>query len=232
MVDRYDVVIAGAGPAGAQCARDLAARDYDVVVLETEPEDEFPRQSNKSTAGTFPSMMAAFGIPDDVVMQFTDDVVLESPNDYYQSYQPGAVLEFADFKRYLVRDGREEGAEYRFDSRVSRPILGDDGTIEGVKYAGDEEVYADVIIDATGPAAPIASALGVVDLERENQAIGIEYELEGVEMNHPGYADLRRAMMLRLDHNIAPGGYSWIFATGEDTAKVGICYIQNARHRE
>ncbi len=232
MVDRYDVVIAGAGPAGAQCARDLAARDYDVVVLETEPEDEFPRQSNKSTAGTFPSMMAAFGIPDDVVMQYTDDVVLESPNEFYQSYQPGAVLEFADFKRYLVADGRERGAGYRFDSRVSRPILDDDGTIEGVRYAGDEEIYADVIVDATGPAAPIASALDVVDLERENQAIGIEYEMEGVDMNHPDYADLRRAMMLRLDHDIAPGGYSWIFSTGEDSAKVGLCYIQNERHRE
>ncbi|MWV65084.1 FAD-binding protein [Halorubrum sp. JWXQ-INN 858] len=232
MVDRYDVVIAGAGPAGAQCARDLAARGYDVVVLETEPEDEFPRQSNKSTAGTFPSMMASFGIPDDVVMQYTDDVVLESPNDYYETYQPGAVLEFAEFKRFLVADGREKGAEYRFDSRVSRPILDDDGVIEGVRYAGDEEVYGDVIVDATGPAAPVASALDVVDLRRENQAIGIEYELEGVEMNHPDYADLRRAMMLRLDHEIAPGGYSWIFATGEDTAKVGLCYIQNDSHRE
>ncbi|MGQ3327883.1 MULTISPECIES: digeranylgeranylglycerophospholipid reductase [Halorubrum] len=232
MVDRYDVVIAGAGPAGAQCARDLATRGYDVVVLETEPEDEFPRQSNKSTAGTFPSMMSSFGIPDDVVMSYTDDVVLESPNNHYKSYQPGAVLEFAEFKRFLVEHGRENGAEYRFDARVSRPILDDDGVIEGVRYNGDEEVYAEVVVDATGPAAPIASALDVVDLERENQAIGIEYEMEGVEMNHPEYADLRRAMMLRLDHDIAPGGYSWIFATGEDTAKVGICYIQNDRHRE
>ncbi|SFR39222.1 MULTISPECIES: digeranylgeranylglycerophospholipid reductase [Halorubrum] len=232
MVDRYDVAIAGAGPAGAQCARDLATRDYDVVVLETESEDEFPRQSNKSTAGTFPSMMSSFGVPDDVVMSYTDDVVLESPNEYYESYQPGAVLEFAEFKRFLVADGRENGAEYRFDARVSRPILDDDDVIEGVRYNGDEEVYADVVIDATGPAAPLASALDVVDLERENQAIGIEYEMEGVEMNHPEYADLRRAMMLRLDHDIAPGGYSWIFATGEDTAKVGLCYIQNDRHRE
>ena len=230
MVDRYDVAIAGAGPAGAQCARDLAARGYDVVVLETESEDEFPRQSNKSTAGTFPSMMTSFGIPDDVVMRFTDDVVLESPNDYYETYQPGAVLEFAEFKRFLVADGREEGAEYRFDARVSRPILDDDGVIEGVVYSGDEELYADVVVDATGPAAPIASALDVVDLRRENQAIGIEYELDGVEMNHPDYADLRRAMMLRLDHEIAPGGYSWIFATGESSAKVGLCYIQNGSH--
>ena len=40
MTDHYDVVVAGAGPAGAQCARDLAARDYEVLVLETEAEDE------------------------------------------------------------------------------------------------------------------------------------------------------------------------------------------------
>ena len=231
MTDRFDVVIAGAGPAGAQCARDLAARDYDVLVLETESEDEFPRQSNKSTAGTFPSMMASFGIPDDVVMNYTDNVVLESPSTHYVQEQPGAVLEFADFKRFLVADGREHGAEYWFDARVSRPVM-EDGEIVGVRYNGDEEVYADIVVDATGPAAPLAKELGVSDLDREHQAIGIEDELEGIDIDHEEYADLRDAMMLRLDHDIAPGGYSWIFHTGEDTAKVGLCYIQNDRHRE
>ncbi|MEY7848593.1 digeranylgeranylglycerophospholipid reductase [Natrarchaeobius sp. A-rgal3] len=229
MNDRYDVVIAGAGPAGAQCARDLAARGYDVVVLETESEDEFPRQSNKSTAGTFPSMMASFGIPDDVVMQYTDSVVLESPKDHYVREQPGAVLEFADFKRFLVADSAEDGAEYRFDARVTAPIT-EGGEIVGVRYNGDEEVYGEITIDATGPAAPLAKKLDVVDLERENHAIGIEYEFEGIDIDRPGFADLHDAMMLRLDHAIAPGGYSWIFHTGEDTAKVGLCYIQNDIH--
>ena len=231
MSDRFDVVIAGAGPAGAQCARDLAARDYDVLVLETESEDEFPRQSNKSTAGTFPSMMASFGIPDDVVMNYTDSVVLESPNNHYVQDQAGAILEFADFKRYLVRDGRDRGAEYRFDSRVSAPIL-DDGEIVGVTYDGSEEVYADIVVDATGPAAPLAKKLGVTDLEREHQAIGIEYEYEGIDIDHDDFADLTDAMMLRLDHDLAPGGYSWIFHTGADTAKVGLCYIQNKSHQQ
>ncbi|ELY52525.1 digeranylgeranylglycerophospholipid reductase [Natronolimnohabitans innermongolicus] len=229
MNDHYDVVIAGAGPAGGQCARDLASRGYDVVVLETEAEDEFPRQSNKSTAGTFPSMMASFGIPDDVVMQYTDKVVLESPMNHYVRDQPGAVLEFADFKRFLVSDSREDGAEYRFDARVTAPIT-EGGEIVGVRYNGDQEVYGDIVIDATGPAAPLAKKLDVVDLKRENHAIGIEYEFEGIDIDRPGFADLRDAMMLRLDHNIAPGGYSWIFHTGEDTAKVGLCYIQNEHH--
>jgi len=230
MRDRFDVVIAGAGPAGAQCARDLAARDYDVVVLETESEGEFPRQSNKSTGGTFPSMLASFGIPDDVVMNFTDAVVLESPREHFLQEQAGAVLEFADFKRFLVDDGRERGAHYRFDARVSGPVMEDD-EIVGVEHGGSETVYGDVVVDATGPAAPLAKALGVSDLERENQAIGIEYEFEGVALDRDGYADLTDAMMLRLDHEYAPGGYSWIFHTGGDTAKVGLCYIQNDDYR-
>ncbi len=231
MSDRFDVVVAGAGPAGAQCARDLAARDYDVLVLETESEDEFPRQSNKSTAGTFPSMMSSFGVPDDVVMQYTDDVVIESPSDHFVRKQPGAVLEFAEFKQWLVAEGRDRGAEYRFDSRVSAPVT-EDGEIVGVRYDGDREAYGDVVIDATGPSAPLAKKLGVSDLKRERQAIGVEYEFEGVDVDHPDYADLRNAMMLRLDHDLAPGGYSWIFHTGGDTAKVGLCYIQNDAHRQ
>jgi len=231
MSEHFDVIVAGAGPAGAQCARDLAQRDHDVLVLEAEREAEFPRQSNKSTAGTFPSMMGSFGIPDDVVMNYTEDVVLESPNDHYVRYQPGAVLEFADFKNFLVDDAREDGAEFRFDARVSKPVM-DDGEIVGVRYDGNKEVYGDVIVDATGPAAPLAKELGVTDLQREYQAIGVEYELEGIDIDAEGYADLTDAMMLRLDHDLAPGGYSWIFHTGGDTAKVGLCYIQNQAHRD
>ncbi|WP_142987784.1 digeranylgeranylglycerophospholipid reductase [Halorubrum cibi] len=231
MSNRYDVIIAGAGPAGAQCARDLADRGYDVVVLETEAEDEFPAQSNKSTGGTFASMMTSFGIPDDVVMHATESVVLESPNEHFIQDQPGFVLDFKAFKKFLVEDGRHKGAEYRFDARVRDPIV-EDGDLVGVRYNRDQEVFGEIVIDATGPAAPLAKDLGIANLERENHAIGIEYLFEGVDLNHPEFADLTDAMMLRLDHEYAPGGYSWIFHTGDDTAKVGICYIQNERYQE
>jgi len=230
MTERYDVAIAGAGPAGAQAARDLARRGYDAVVLETEAEDGFPRASNKSTGGTFPSMLSAFGIPDDVVMQFTDSVVIESPSEFLRKQQTGAVLDFGAFKQFLVADGREEGAEYRFDARVSGPVM-DDGEVDGVRYNGGEELRADVVIDATGPAAPIASELGISDLKRDRHAIGVEFEMEGVDLDAAGHADLNDAMMLRLDHEYAPGGYAWIFHTGGDTAKVGLCYINNGSYQ-
>ena len=232
---QYDVVIAGAGPAGAQCARELATRGYDVVVLETESEEEFPAGSDKSTGGTFRAMLRRFDVPDDVVMQFTDELVLESPSDYYRREYPGAVLDFAAFKRFLVEDGREAGAAYRFGARVSNPIMEGD-EIVGVEYDGEREadgereVYGEVVIDATGPSAPLARALGVSDLERRNHAIGIEYEFEGVDVMNPYYPDLTDSMMLRLDNEHAPGGYAWIFHTGGDTAKVGVCYLDAEGH--
>lgn len=230
MHDTYDVVVAGAGPAGAQCARDLSARGYATVVLETESEEEFPRQSNKSTAGTFPSTMSAFGIPDDVVMNETSSVVIESPTDHYTRDKSGAVLDFADLKRWLVAEGRRDGVEYRFDSHVTGPVVRDGVTV-GVEYNGSETVHGDIVIDATGPSAPLAEALGVTELESSNRAIGVEYELRGVTVDHPQFGDLTDAMMLRLDQSVAPGGYGWIFHTGGDTAKVGICYIQNGIHQ-
>jgi digeranylgeranylglycerophospholipid reductase len=229
MAEHYDVVIAGAGPAGGQCARDVAARGHEVLVLETEREAEFPAQSNKSTAGTFPSTLASFGIPDEVVMNATDAVVLESPNHFLRREQSGAVLEFAEFKQWLVAEARERGGEYRFDARVNGPIEAD-GAVAGVRYNGEEAVRADIVIDATGPAAPLAKQLDVANLRRERQAIGIEYEMTGVQPDADGYADLTDTMMLRLDHDTAPGGYAWLFHTGADTAKVGLCYIQNDVH--
>ena len=227
----YDVVIAGAGPAGGQCARDLASRGHDVLLLETESEDEFPRRSNKSTAGTFPRMMTRFGVPDSVIENTTDSVVLESPNEQYVHRQPGAVMDFVAFKRWLVDTAREAGAEVRFDARVSGPIT-ENGEPVGVRYNGDREVRAEILVDATGPSAVLGRELGVCDLQRERQAIGIDYRLEGIELDHPEFADVSDAMMLRLGHDIAPGGYAWIFHTGDDTAKVGLCYMQGERYRD
>lgn len=233
MDEEYDVIIAGAGPAGSEAARTIASRGYDVAVLESEAEEDYPAQSNKSTAGTFPRMMGDFYVPEDVVMNNTDSVVIESPEDFYERVQVGSVLEFGEFKEYMAEEAQGHGADYIFDSHVVGPVV-EDEAIQGVEYNGDEVVYGDIVIDASGPNAPIAQdeEVGFIDLEPENQAIGWEYLLEDVELDADGYADLNDAMMLRLDHEIAPGGYSWIFDAGDGKAKVGLCYLDTEAHRE
>ncbi|PSH00374.1 MAG: FAD-dependent oxidoreductase, partial [Nanohaloarchaea archaeon SW_7_46_7] len=89
MEDEYDVAVVGAGPAGLEAARTVASRGWDVAVLESEGEEEYPAQSNKSTAGTFPRMMGSYKVPSDVVMHNTDSVLLESPDDFYRQARTG-----------------------------------------------------------------------------------------------------------------------------------------------
>lgn len=220
MDEEYDVIIAGAGPSGSEAARTIASRGYDVAVLESESEEEFPAQSNKSTAGTFPRMMGDFYIPDEVVMKNTEDLVIESPNNSYKTKQTGSVLEFGDFKEYMAEEAQKLGADYIFDSHVIEPVL-NENSVEGIRYNGDQEIYSDIVIDATGPSAPIAQdeEAGFIDLEPESRAVGWEYLLEDVELDPEEHPDLSESMMLRLDHDIAPGGYSWIFDAGNERAK-------------
>jgi digeranylgeranylglycerophospholipid reductase len=229
-IEHRDVVIAGAAPAGAQCARDLAARGHDALVLEAETEAAFPAASDKSTGGTFPPMLSTFGIPDEIVENYTDHVVFESPNEHNVHRYPGAVLDFTAFKRFLVRDGRDRGTTYRFDARVRDPLVRD-GEVVGVQYGDGREVRASIVVDATGPAARLARSLGVSRLPRVDLAVGVEYEMSGVSLDEPGYPDLTDSMLLRLDHDVAPGGYAWIFHAGGDAAKVGVCVVRNRAHR-
>lgn len=225
MDKKYDVVVAGAGPAGLQTARDIAARDYNVLLLEAEDEERFPSASNKSTAGTFSDTMTGFGVPDNVVQNVTDYVILESQNEYLEMEHPGYVLDFEDFKNWLAEDLQEKEGEIRYDARVNSPKV-EDGEVEGILHNGGEEVKAEIVIDATGPAATLTKQLDVNELPKDRQAVGIEYEMENVEVD-AFEPDLTDTMMFNLDHSYAPGGYSWIFHTGEDTAKVGICYLMN-----
>ncbi|MFB6292471.1 MAG: NAD(P)/FAD-dependent oxidoreductase [Candidatus Nanohaloarchaea archaeon] len=226
MSSEYDVVIAGGGPAGGQAARDIAERGYDVVVLE---QDSYVGETRQSTGGTFPPMMAEFGIPDEVTMSQTDKAVLEGMTEKLVMDHPGYVLDFGAFKEYLADDAVDKGAEYRLDSRV----VDVDTDVEdgmGVVYnsldgGGQETVTGDLVIDATGASAVLGRKTGLVDVEPRDFGLGVEYEMENVEMEEPG------SMVFRLASDYAPGGYSWIFDTGGGTAKVGVCWYNEYKDR-
>ncbi len=215
---KYDVIIAGAGPAGAECARYISENSkFSVLLLDRTQEIGEPK---KSTAGTFMDTMRVFKLPKKVIMAKTNLAVIEGPSQEAVLPIEGRVLEFGKLKKFLVEEAVHHGADLKIQATVTKPIL-EKNKIAGVEYQtleGPNVAKAKIIIDATGPAATLAAQLGLRTLNPENHWIGIEFEMERLKLRN------QNAMLFKIDQNCAPGGYSWIFSTGKNHAKVGNCW--------
>ncbi len=55
-------------------------------------------------------------------------------------------------------------------------------------------------------------------IDQKNHWVGAEFEMEHLKLKQ------QNAFLIHLDHTYAPGGYSWIFSTGKNHAKVGNCW--------
>lgn len=206
-------MVAGGGPAGLHFARYVADQGFDVTVLDRGSEFGMPK---KSTAGTFEDLFEYFDVPKSVAMSENDSVVYEGSDERLDFESANYVLEYGDFQEWLAEDAVDRGAEIILDSRVN----GTDGNeLEYTREGSDESVKADIYVDATGPEAAL------MDRPLDERWVGFEQEMRGVE-------DAENEMLFILDQDYAPGGYAWIFSTGSDEAKVGVCWSERINEKK
>jgi digeranylgeranylglycerophospholipid reductase len=214
----YDVIVVGGGPSGLQFAREVGRRtDRSVAVLEAN--DELA-DNDKSTGGTFHQVVDGFDVPDDVVMDSNPAVVFEGPGATARLPIPNHVLDFPAFLEFLGEDAARHGVEVHTGVRVDGPVV-ERGGVAGVRTrdGGREQYRAEVVVDATGPAGALTRDLGMWDREAAQRGIGKEFEIKGrFECD---------AMLFRFDHDVAPGGYAWVFPAGEGVFKAGVCWVDD-----
>lgn len=217
-MEKWDVVIAGAGPAGAHCARYLRMNSgLSVLLLDRTKRIGYPK---KSTAGVPAQTMERFGLPSKLAQRDIHRLIFESPDETAEIPIEARVLDFGELKKFLLEDAKAGGAEVMTDTEATEPIL-EGNSIVGVRVnrtSGDGEIRAKIVIDATGPSGVLAKSLGLVRPAKKHHWIGMEHEMDQLSI---GFDD---AMCIHLDNRYAPGGYSWIFSTGEYSAKVGNCW--------
>jgi menaquinone-9 beta-reductase len=243
-----DVIVVGAGPAGASAAYHLARAGVDVLLLDKQ---SFPRDKVCGDGLTPRAVrqLIEMGIDLDApgwqrnkglrIVGAGHRIELPWPDlATFPSY--GLVRTRKDLDEILARHAEKAGARLLERTAVTGPVLDErTGRVVGVtarrvddrgRRLGEEETYAaPVVVACDGVSARMAIALGLE--RRENRPMGVAVR---AYYETPRHQDEWMESWLELwdgepnRSNLLPG-YGWIFGVGDGTANVGLGILSSSK---
>lgn len=211
----YDVVVVGAGPAGAVAARTAAEHGARVLLLEGRPEIGRPVQCTGllSVRG-----FRLSGAPEDVILRGIRGVFAYGPEGRR------LVLEKPEVHAYVIDRDRfdvalvERAARAGVDVRLKSPAVGLERSPHVqqllIRSDGHETtIRARVVIGADGPKSVIARAAGLPPPEKT---------IIGVQATIPYDPPREDYVEVWLSHAIAPNFFAWAVPAAPGTARVGL----------
>jgi geranylgeranyl reductase family protein len=224
----FDVVVAGAGPAGAVAARMLAQAGARVALVD---KAMFPRDKTCGD-GLIPDSIAALracGSWDAVAVAARGSSLLEvlAPNGtavpIHGEYR---VVKRRVFDHLLFEQAVSAGATF-IQAKVVRPVE-DDGAVTGVVIdtgGGESQLRAPLTLLATGAEAAI---LKKFDATARTTASG--YAIRTYAKRRGPGAELDR-LYISLERDLLPG-YAWAFPGPDDVINVGVGVFYSSNLRE
>ncbi|MFN9175367.1 MAG: NAD(P)/FAD-dependent oxidoreductase [Synechocystis sp.] len=221
-MEQFEAVVIGAGPAGGQCARQLAHQGVKVLLVEQHRSFE---QNNYSSAATPLETLSLFNLPESVVACYWSNLAIAASQTehQWQSDQPqGVVFDFAKLRAFLAAETQKAGGTVWLGDRfVGYEDQGDE-IIVTLRTLGNQKVQikTQILIDATGSKRAVINANQPQKPDPNNylRGIGTEYLIEGDASTHKRYAD---TLVFFLGYRWSPQGYSWIFPMDNQQLKVG-----------
>ncbi len=227
MVDRYDVIVVGAGPAGSLTARYAAAGGARTLLIEKRQEIGSPVRCGEGIARHFLDE-CAIAYDKKWVAQEVSGAKVVSPNgasfkidERYAGNEVGVVLERDGFDKALAKDAAKAGADI-WVKATAVGLLRENGTVTGVRVKRlDEELNleAGCVVAADGFESQVGRWAGIKTLLKAGDITGtLQYRLTNIDPDpdFPHYCEFY------LGNQVAPAGYIWVFPKDECTANVGI----------
>jgi digeranylgeranylglycerophospholipid reductase len=221
LMQRFDVIIIGAGPAGAQCARELSQCGKKILLVEKSKNFSM---NNYSSGGAPLEIMSSFMLPESVVGSFWNKFVLSSSNDrnvWEENVPLGVILDFKKLRSFLSQETQDNGGEVLLGWGYHSHETNKDYTNVCLKLNGArifKEYQTKVLVDATGTEREIVSRKQI-DRNSSLTATGIEHLLEVEPSIYQYYST---SLSFFLGQKWMPQGYAWIFPMKPNYLKVGV----------
>jgi digeranylgeranylglycerophospholipid reductase len=207
------VVVVGAGPAGATAARFAAEAGADVLLLDRQAVVGTPVQcagyvpSEGELAAMLPDVPAQdqlYHIDDRFELARTYESVMVSPlgRRYYLRFE-GRTIDRASWDPHLVDLAVRAGAEFRPSTQAM-------GLESGVLLTDRGSYVPGVVIGADGPHSRMRSAVGLKGPKLIAPALN-----SPSKHLHGGKVEMHFARE-------SPGAYAWVIPAGEGVANVGL----------
>lgn len=224
-----EVIISGAGPAGAICASYLAKEGVDVLLLDKAvfPRDKACGDMQQEGFVSHVEKLGAFEKLDEMACCIRNiKLVSDKGSEAVLPYEFYATPRY-ELDVLLLETAIGWGAEVRQDSRLT-DVISSGGAVRGVRVrnGGEEaEIKCRLFIGADGACSASAKALGVMREGPEGFSIAQRAYFKGVDLDrslakgrYDGYG------IFYFDSSVRPG-YFWIIPSGRRGVEEGFCNV-------
>jgi geranylgeranyl reductase family protein len=211
-VERVDVLVVGAGPAGSATALHGARGGARVILVDR---TRFPRDKPCGGGLTGRALRQLPCDVEPVVERVVDRMVMRaSYRTTVDRTAPAPLIAMTQRRRldaHLAENAAAAGADFRDGTPVSEIELDDEGVSARV---GNVRVRASYLVGADGANGVVARAAGLG--EGILRGVALEGNVPWSALDEERYA---RAAWVEL--GVVPGGYGWVFPKG-DHANLGV----------
>ena len=241
MNEKREVIVVGAGPAGAITATMLAKMNHDVLLLD---KSTFPREKicgDAVSAQVF-ELLDNIGLGEKIretlaagLFYPLSSMRLISPRGYQQTYTlsnskhnfSAAVAPRIHFDTLIQKQAIQAGAEFR-QAKVESPLI-ENNRVTGINIIDDrglkKVVKSAVVIGADGVVSNLARIL------RRGRRHSKKHRALALRAYAANFEIYSHEVEFYIYEEILPG-YAWIFPLGENKANIGLGMRLDHYHRQ